>query len=154
MKNLNSQNQEPRSTNPTVADFVGREFNMELLEELYKIPSSVFSSKDLAEILTNITGNTLDTAMVSKLFNEAGLPLRNRMRVYPKPETTKEPRVTKAEVLNNLFGQLGINTKDSTDETDTDAEVVNGEVNDVEQEHVDEMVESHQFGRAYQNGVV
>ena len=93
--------------------FEGRNFNNELLLEMYNMPTSELSTEQIAEIISEKTGLTVDTKMVSTIYKALGesleqdLDLRKRLRI-PKVEVVKEKRVTKADVLNNLFSQLGI----------------------------------------------
>ena len=93
--------------------FEGRNFNNELLLEMYNMPTSELSTDQIAEIISEKTGLAVDTKMVSTIYKALGesleqdLDLRKRLRI-PKVEVVKEKRVTKADVLNNLFSQLGI----------------------------------------------
>lgn len=137
--------------------FETRAFNLDLLNEMYAIPSKELPTSRITEILTTITGQNLDNIMVSTIFSNAGLNLRERTRVAPKAVIHKVKRVTKADKVNNLLGLLGITP------------VVNGEINEelpVEEEimeteqevqAVDEAIETEQLGRntesIYSNGI-
>lgn len=127
-------------------EFETREFDLNLLNEMYAIPSKELSTNRITEILSIVTGQKLDNVMVSTIFSNAGLSLRERTRVTPKVTEVKPKRVTKAETVGNLLSQLGI------------APVVNGEENvesddeqeemtEQEQQQVDEAVEIAQMSR-------
>ena len=127
-------------------EFETRNFDLNLLNEMYAIPSKELSTNRITEILSIVTGQKLDNVMVSTIFSNAGLSLRERTRVTPKVTEVKPKRVTKAETVGNLLSQLGI------------APVVNGEENvesddeqeemtEQEQQQVDEAVETAQMNR-------
>lgn len=129
--------------------FETRSLDLNLLNEMYNVPSKELSTNRITEILSVVTGIKLDNVMTSTIFSNAGLPLRERTRVTPKATETKEPRVTKAENVNTILGLLGI------------APVINGEVNEEppvdeeeftdgteqDQQLIDEAVETNQYGR-------
>lgn len=138
--------------------FETRSLDLNLLNEMYNVPSKELSTNRITEILSIITGMKLDNVMTSTIFSNAGLRLRERARVAPKTVETKEPRITKAENVNTILGLLGLTP------------VVNGEINEeppVEEEEmveteqevqaVDEVIETEQLGRntesIYSNGV-
>lgn len=137
--------------------FETRELNLELLNEMYVIPSKELSTNRITEILSVVTGIKLDNVMTSTIFSNAGLSLRERTRVIPKAVTEKVKRVTKAENVNTILGLLGLTPV-------VNGEVVNEETTNeeigTEQEvqHVDEAVEVAGFNRnvesiyANQNG--
>ena len=112
--------------------FEGRNFNNELLLEMYNMPTSELSTEQIAEIISEKTGLTVDTKMVSTIYKALGesleqdLDLRKRLRI-PKVEVVKEKRVTKADVLNNLFSQLGIVAEENV------ADLVNEELIEYEE---------------------
>lgn len=143
------------------SEFETRSFDLNLLNEMYAIPSKELSTNRITEILNVVTGIKLDNVMTSTIFSNAGLSLRERTRVTPKVTITKTPRVTKAEKVNNLLGLLGLNpvVNGETNETDgpDDEEELTNET-EQEQQYVDEAVETNQFNRvesiyADQNGV-
>ncbi len=140
------------------SQFETRSLDLNLLNEMYNIPSKELPTSRITEILTIVTGQTLDNVMTSTIFSNAGLSLRERTRVTPKVTEVKPKRVTKAEKVNSILGLLGLTP------------VVNGEVNEeppVEEEEmveteqevqaVDEVIETEQLGRntesIYSNGV-
>jgi len=125
--------------------FETRSFDLNLLNEMYAVPSKELPTDRITEILSFITGQKLDNVMVSTIFSNAGLNLRERVRTTPKVTVTKVPRVTKASVVNNLLNQLGITTN-ALNETREDEE--DRELTEQEQEHVDEFIEKQQFARA------
>jgi len=127
-------------------NFQGRKFDQQLLKDMYAVPTKELSTEQIAEVLSEITGKTIDTLMVSKLFNAANLDLRKRNRVAPKEETQKVKRVTKASVVNELLDQLGlvvvVNGEEGPDPDDE-----NEELTEEEQEHIDETIEANQYAR-------
>ena len=120
--------------------FETREFNTGLLNEMYNVPSKELSTNRITEILSVVTGMKLDNIMVSTIFANAGLKLRERTRVAPKNVEVKPKRVTKAETVSNLLSQLGIVN------TITD-DVVEDDTTEQEQQWVDETIESNQLVR-------
>lgn len=82
-------------------EFETREFDLNLLNEMYAIPSKELSTNRITEILSIVTGQKLDNVMVSTIFSNAGLSLRERTRVTPKVTEVKPKRVTKAETVGN-----------------------------------------------------
>lgn len=131
-------------------EFESRSFDLNLLNEMYAIPSKELPTSRITEILTIVTGQNLDNIMVSTIFSNAGLNLRERTRVAPKAVTEKVKRVTKAEKVNNLLGLLGITPAvngETNEETTTEGN--DEELTETEQEnqYVDEAVENAQLGR-------
>lgn len=100
--------------------FETRSLDLNLLNEMYAIPSKELSTNRITEILSTITGMKLDNVMTSTIFNNAGLPLRERTRVTPKITEIKPKRVTKAETVSNLLSQLGLTPVVNGEETITD----------------------------------
>jgi len=134
--------------------------NNDLLLAMYNTPSKELSTKQIAEIISSklSTGeNTVnvDNQMVSQIYKTLGesldqdLDLRKRLRVAPKPKSNKPKRVTKGEILNNIYGQLGLLQEDKTDEGAYPDSVETPQ----EQEYVDEAVENHQFEKGSMNGL-
>ena len=128
-------------------EFESRNFDLSLLNEMYAIPSKELSTKRITEILSVVTGQKLDNVMVSTIFKNAGLNLRERNRVAPKEVEVKIRRVTKAETAGNLLSQLGIapvvNGEENVEGNDVSVE----EMTEQEQQSVDEVVETNQFSR-------
>jgi hypothetical protein len=140
-------------------------FGNDLLLAMYNTPTKELSTEQIAEIITAklsteekpvIIGKGMVSAIYSKLGATLGkdLDLRKRLRVEPKEESNKPARVTKADVLNNVFGLLGIAPaiNGETDETTNDEPVDDGKT-EQEQQHVDEAVETNQFKELRENPV-
>jgi hypothetical protein len=134
--------------------FEDRIFDLNLLNEMYAIPSKELSTNRITEILSVVTGQKLDNVMVSTIFNNAGLPLRERTRVTPKETENKPKRVTKADTLSTLFSQLGITpvVNGETNETTNDEPVDDGKT-EQESQMADEAVETNQFKELRENPV-
>lgn len=131
-------------------------FNNELLLTMYNTPSKELSTKQIAEIISNKLSTednvvAVDNQMVSAIYKTLGeslgqdLDLRKRLRVAPKPEANKPPRVTKADILDNIFGQLGLNNE--TPETESPYEV--DATTPQEQEWEEEAVYNNQTNGVY-----
>ena len=58
-------------------EFETRNFDLNLLNEMYAIPSKELSTNRITEILSIVTGQKLDNVMVSTIFSNAGLSLRD-----------------------------------------------------------------------------
>ena len=139
------------------SEFETRSLDLNLLNEMYNVPSKELSTNRITEILSIITGVKLDNVMTSTIFSNASLPLRERTRVTPKVTETKMPRVTKAEKVNNLLGLLGLTPVVNGEETN-DGPDDEEELTEQEQQYVDEVVETQQFNKvesiySNQNGV-
>jgi hypothetical protein len=118
-------------------NFENRSFDQQLLVDMYNVPSKELSTEQIAQTLSVITGQTIDTLMVSKLFNGAGLDLRKRNRVAPKETVVKVKRVTKTAVVNELLNQLGfVTTPLEANEGPEDEE----ELTEQEQQTIDEVM--------------
>ena len=150
--------------------FETRSLDLNLLNEMYNVPSKELSTNRIAEILSTITGMKLDNVMTSTIFSNAGLSLRERTRVTPKVTEVKPKRVTKAEKVNNILGLLGLTPVVNGEMTDEEYNAETKEVfskdstliDDVEGteqevQAVDEVIETEQLGRntesIYSNGV-
>lgn len=127
------------------SNFETREFNLDLLNEMYAIPSKELSTNRITEILSIVTGQKLDNVMVSTIFSNAGLSLRERTRVMPKETTPKVKRVTKAETVNNLLNLLGVTPTTNGEEVVATENVE--EMTEQEVQGVDEVVENAQLSR-------
>ena len=139
------------------SEFETRSLDLNLLNEMYNVPSKELSTNRITEILSIITGVKLDNVMTSTIFSNASLPLRERTRVTPKVTETKMPRVTKAEKVNSLLGLLGLTPVVNGEETN-DGPDDEEELTEQEQQYVDEVVETQQFNKvesiySNQNGV-
>lgn len=112
--NLNSNQNDGNPSN-----FNEMPMGKELLLAMYNTPSKELSTEQIAEIITSKVSTednpvVVDKTMVSTIYKTLGeslgqeLDLRKRLRVAPKPQSDKPVRVTKAQVLDNIFGQLGL----------------------------------------------
>jgi hypothetical protein len=97
-----------------MTNFLEREFNQQLLLDMYNTPSKELSVEQIAEIISEKKGVKVDSIMVSAIYKTLGaslnmdLDLRRRLRVAPKLESNKPARVTKADILNDIFDDLGL----------------------------------------------
>lgn len=141
--NLNSNQNDGNPSN-----FNDLPMGTELLLAMYNTPSKELSTDQIAKIISQKMSTEdnvvlVDKGMVSTIYKTLGdslgqeLDLRKRLRVAPKPQSTKPARVTKAQVLDNIFGQLGL-----LEEEFIESDSV---LTPQEEDYVDEMVESHQF---------
>lgn len=156
--------------------FETRSLDLNLLNEMYAIPSKELSTNRITEILSVVTGIKLDNVMTSQIFNNAGLSLRERTRVTPKVTEVKPKRVTKAENVNTILGLLGltpvVNGEQPATMTDEEYNAENREVfskdstlidddfpdvTEQEVQAVDEAIEAEQLDRntesIYSNGI-
>lgn len=131
------------------SEFETRSLDLNLLNEMYAIPSKELSTNRITEILSTITGMKLDNIMTSTIFSNAGLSLRERTRVTPKVTEVKPKRVTKAENVNTILGLLGLTPVVNGETETTNESIVDEDVDGTEQEvqAVDEVVENVQLGR-------
>jgi len=133
------------------SNFETRSLDLNLLNEMYAVPSSELPTARITEILSKVTGMKLDSIMVSTIFNNASLPLNKRAKVTPKVTEVKPKRVTKAENVAAILGLLGI------------APVVNGEevvetpvdepteLTEQEEQYVEEVIENSRVESIYAN---
>lgn len=125
---LNS-NQNQNDGNPST--FNDLPMGQELLLAMYNTPSKELSTEQIAEIITAKVSTednpvVVDKGMVSTIYKTLGesigqeLDLRKRIRVAPKPKSDKPERITKAQVLDSIFDQLGLvkNQDDDANEAD------------------------------------
>lgn len=114
--NSNQQN-DGNPSNPST--FNDLPMGQELLLAMYNTPSKELSTEQIAEIISQKMSTednvvTVDKGMVSTIYKTLGesigqeLDLRKRIRVAPKPKSDKPERITKAQVLDSIFGQLGL----------------------------------------------
>lgn len=143
-------------------------FGNELLLAMYNTPSKTLSTEQIAEIISNKLSTeektvVVDKGMVSAIYSKLGeslgkdLDLRKRLRVTPKANINTTVRVTKVNVLNGIYGQLGLVPVVNGEEPPVDEEeFTDGTKQD--QQLIDETVETNQFARNtesiyYSNGV-
>ena len=138
------------------SEFETREFSLNLLNDMYMIPSKELSTNRIVEILKVVTGQDLDAIMVSTIFKNAGLNLRERTRVAPKNVEEKAKRITKAEKVNSLLGLLGLTPVVNGEEVNNGSDDEE-ELTEQDEQYVDETIEVTGFNRvesiyANQNG--
>lgn len=89
-------------------------FGNELLLAMYNTPSRELPIEQIATILSNKTGKNIDVSMIAPIYKTLGaslgqdLDLRKRNRIAKVETEPKVKRTTKKDVLNELFGTLGI----------------------------------------------
>lgn len=128
--NLNSNQNDGNPSN-----FDEMPMGKELLLAMYNTPSKELSTEQIAEIITSKVSTednpvVVDKTMVSTIYKTLGeslgqeLDLRKRLRVAPKPKSDKPVRVTKAQVLDNIFGQLGLVEQEDNDTANEAEEII------------------------------